>query len=427
MRRGDAFYVTDDRGIAPFEEVLAAWPRATWLDTSTALGITAPTRLPFEQILLSPGVPLSHPLLVVAAAHGIPILSEIEFAARLSRAPLIMITGTNGKSTTTALVAHFLSAAGYKTKACGNFGIPLVEVLADGTAYDALVVEASSFQGETSPTFKPRYAALLNLTPDHLDRYAGMEDYFEAKKRLVRNQDPGDVLVYNAEVPAFIRYARESRAEILPFSSAKRLDHGAFLRGEEAVIRLAGGEETVSLARNPLVGLHHLENILAAVLIARRFGVPAAVMESALASFQGLPHRLEWVGEREGVRFYDDSKATNVGALEMSLASFDEKVILIAGGRDKDSDFRPLAPLIRAKVHAALLIGEAAEKIAAAWRDTGEVVFCKTLDKAVVEGFKRARLLRCPVLLAPACASFDQFRDYKDRGERFRAAVNALC
>lgn len=425
QKKGRSFWIYDDKGPNAFQELRARWPLAKWWNPSDAkvseLGA----------VLTSPGVPSHHPVLEAAHAQGVPIAAELEFAWQESRIPLIAVTGTNGKSTTVALVEHFLQHAGYRAKACGNFGTPLLEVLdqeadSDTRVWDALVVEVSSFQAETSPTFKPRYAALLNVTPDHLDRYASMEAYTAAKLKMIARQDRGDFLIYNAEDPAFFATARQSPATVLPFSSAKSLKRGAYLDGNAVIIAITAQQERISLVGNPLIGLHHLENILAAALLARVFGVPAQTIENALPSFKGLPHRTERVAEKDGVVFYDDSKATNIGALAMSLASFPDKVILIAGGRDKGSDFSTLSALVAAKVARAVLIGEASDKMIEAWGKRIPISRAENMVEAVKRAYAAASVSKRPVVLSPACASFDQFTDYKHRGDVFQQAVRDL-
>ncbi len=432
-RRGTAFWICDDRGEAALQPVLDRFPAGCfWCESPESWNS-------LQTVFASPGVPLSHPILVSARERGIPIESELDLAfvqfgeeearrrARGEAERLFFgITGTNGKSTTVALLAHFLNAAGISAVPCGNFGRPLLDVLEGDDAYRAYGVEVSSFQAETSPHFVPHYAALLNLTPDHLDRYPTIDAYWAAKEQMIARQGPDDFLVYNAEEPRFIACARRAKARAIPFSSAKALPEGAFVNGSQVVLRLAGSESRFSLAGNPLIGLHHLENILAASLLARLAGVDEAVIEGSLPNFRGLPHRVERVGMCDGVVFYDDSKATNVGALEMSLASFDKPVVLIAGGRDKGSDFRPLSALVRGKVRAVYLIGEAAEKIADAWRGVVPVELAETMERAVLAAHALAKRAGDPVLLAPACASFDQFRDYHHRGETFQRLVRDL-
>lgn len=430
--KSQAFYVFDDRGEAAFTAQMLVWTHATWWHA----GADREAFCAVTELLVSPGVPPTHPLVVLARELTLPIIGELEIAASQTKLPLFAITGTNGKSTTVALLSHFLESAGYRAPACGNFGVPVLDILCDASdaqknnaPLDALVVEVSSFQAETSPSFKPKYAALLNLTSDHLDRYPSMDAYLAAKACMVVNQDENDVLVVNAEELAFLNLAKRSRARVFPFSSGKRLPQGAFIVGETLFIRNQGKEERMSLRHNPLMGLHHLENILAAVSLAFLFGVPLSLLEAALATFKGLPHRLVCIAEKDGVRFYDDSKGTNVGALAMSLASFDDKIVLIAGGRDKNGDFASLAPLVKAKVDAVFLIGEAASTIRAAWQSIVkdvEMVDAETMDRAVPLAFKRARLSKYPVVLSPACASFDQFRDYHHRGDVFQQNVERL-
>ena len=292
---------------------------------------------------------------MAARAAGLPVVGELEVAAPFIRRPLLAVSGTNGKTTTTTLLGELLTASGLKTLVGGNIGTPVVSLLARQEAADLLVLEVSSFQLDTASNFHPQAAALLNLTPDHLDRYADYDAYLASKASLFRRQEAGDLQVLNADDPAVAGLDR-GLSRVYYFSATRPLATGAWLNHAALKVRLAGGrEEIFPLAHIRLKGRHNLENIMAALLLALDAGADPDACRDVLATFRGLPHRLELVADLGGVSFYDDSKGTNVGAVATSLAHFDRPVILIAGGRDKDSDFSLLNDLIAARVKALVL------------------------------------------------------------------------
>jgi UDP-N-acetylmuramoylalanine--D-glutamate ligase len=380
-----------------------------------------------DLIVASPGVPLALPVMEAAREHGVPIIAEVELAARFLRGRIAGITGSNGKSTTTALTGAMLSAAGLQARTCGNIGTPLIEVIDEDTPESVYAVELSSFQLEGIISLHPAAAVLVNLSPDHLDRYADYTAYVAAKARIFANQDRDDVAVLNAS-DADSRLVRSAiRAPVRLFSSHAPVEDGAFVRKDELV--LAGGgrvDSLVALGDVPLLGRHNLENILAAALAAVHLGAPVDAVRRAIAGFRALPHRLEPVGRIDGVDYFNDSKATNVASCIKALEALaGRRIFVILGGRDKGGDFTALRPLLSDRAAAVLLIGEAAPAIAEQLAGAVPLVRAGELATAVNDARSSARPGDV-VLLAPGCASFDQYRNYEERGEHFRALVRSL-
>ncbi len=379
-----------------------------------------------DLIVLSPGVDGRLPLMQEGRARGIPVWAEVELAYRLTAAQFVAVTGTNGKSTTVSLLGAMLEQAGFPVVVAGNIGTALCEVVPTLGAAHWVVAELSSFQLEEIVAFRPRVAVLLNLDPDHLDRYAGLEEYYTAKARIFLNQTAEDIAVLNADDPRVRERGRGLRSRVLLFSRTRVVGDGAFLLRGRIVVRRQGQVEALCEPREIRIqGLHNLENSLAAVAAAAAAGAPAAAIATALKRFPGLPHRLELVAERAGVRYVNDSKGTNVGAVVKSLEGYAGGVILIAGGKDKGASYAPLRPLVEGRVKALLLLGQAREKIRAALEGACPIEEVPTLQAAVA----RAAQIGRPgdtVLLSPACASYDMFRDFEERGERFRQAVQEL-
>lgn len=378
-----------------------------------------------DLIVVSPGVDLNIEPVQTAMKTGIRVISEIELAYDFIDAPLIAVTGTNGKTTTTLLTGEMLKEDGRSVGVGGNVGDPLI-LFADGRdRWDVLVAEISSFQLEAIESFRPRLSILLNITEDHLDRYPRYEEYIEAKARIFKNQSSEDLAVLNGDDPVVIRSGDGVRAKKVRFSLREKLDEGAFSDGKTITLRLAGKEESYCLEKTPLKGIHNVENMMAAVTAARLLGCSKTAVETVLNRFEGLEHRLEFVREIGGVRFYNDSKGTNVGSVVKSLQSFSQPVVLIAGGKDKNGDLSPLKELIRSRVKRLILIGEAKERMAEEFSpltDTGEA---GTLEEAVLLAYRTANRGEV-VLLSPACSSFDMFKDYKERGKVFKEAVKCL-
>lgn len=378
----------------------------------------------FHLVVPSPGVRRDHPLLVEAARRGIPIWSEIELASRFLSCPVLAVTGTNGKSTTTVLLGAMLSAAGRRTFVGGNLGTPLIEATGGEGRYDAAVVEVSSFQLEWIESFRAAVAVLLNLTPDHQDRYESLFEYGEAKVRLLETQAEGDCAVLNRDDAWVWEQRHRTAAAVISFGRDP-VGFGSFIDRGEVVVCGAEGLQRYALDESPLCGEHNRENIQAAVTAATAWGVPAEAIRSALRSTRGLPHRLERVCERRGVSYYDDSKGTNVGAVEKSLLSFPDGIVLLLGGHDKGGDFRALRELIRERVARVICFGAAGPKIARQL-DEAPCEVVANLDAAVARAAEVARPGQT-VLLSPGCASFDEFRDYHERGQRFRALAEGLA
>jgi len=375
-----------------------------------------------DLVIPSPGVPQENPLLREAIRRGVEILSEIELAARFHRAPLIAITGTNGKSTTTALAGEMLKAGGFNIFVGGNIGAPLIGFA--GGDWDWGVVEVSSFQLEWVENFRPRLAALLNLTEDHLDRYPDFQAYCAAKERIFAAQDGNDIAVLNRDDPLVWKIKERIRSRVVSFGWT-RVDDGVYATREEIVWRSAGKEERFSLARAKIQGVHNVENLMAAIAAAKTAGVSAQPIQKVIDGFAGLEHRLEFVREKDGVRYFNDSKGTNVGAVVKSLSGFSAPVLLLAGGVDKGGDYAPLEDEIKRTVKKLILFGAAKEKIRASLGHLTDTVVVENLETAVRDAHKSSRPGDV-VLLSPACSSFDMFRDYTERGRRFKALVQEL-
>jgi len=419
--RGTRVRVADARPAAALDADEARPPAGVEL----RLGEDGPQLLAgVDLVVPSPGVPREAPLLRAAVAAGIPVVSEIELAARSLAVPIVAVTGTNGKSTTTTLIGLALARAGRRPFVGGNLGTPLVEAV--GRDVDVAVAEVSSFQLEWVETFRPAAAALLNVTPDHLDRHASFEEYRDLKARIFARQEPSDWAVVNRDDPEVAAIARRCRARVVSFGWEPAAS-GAWVAGDGVVLRLPGAdEERLSLAATRLTGRHNVENILAAATVARLAGASLAAVQEAVDAMEPLPHRLARVGERRGVFFVDDSKATNVGAAAKSLGSVGGPVILLAGGVDKGGSYDALAAAASGRVRLACLFGAARERIAEALGERRiPVERTASLEEAVAAAASAARP-GDTVLLAPACASFDMFADYAARGRAFRAAVEAL-
>ena len=383
------------------------------------------TFLAQDIIVPSPGVPFDMPHLAAAREAGVRVWSEIELAWRFLRGRLVAITGSNGKTTTTSLVAHILETAGIPMLLGGNIGTPLISRVETSSDSTVTVAEVSSFQLEAIDAFHPEVGVLLNLTPDHLDRHVSMEDYARAKARLFENQDAHDAAVLNADDPQVARLA-PSRPHAYWFSRTKRVASGIYLRGDEIVFR-RDGHETILLRRADigLRGEHNVENVLAAAAAAHLAGADARAIAAGVRSFAGVEHRLQFVAEIRGVSFYNDSKATNVDATLKAIDAFAGGLHVILGGKDKGGDFTLLREPLGRRARGVYLIGAAAEKIAAQLDTAAPIEHCGTLDRAIRAAFDRAQP-GDTVLLAPACASFDQFDNFEHRGRVFVQRVREL-
>jgi UDP-N-acetylmuramoylalanine--D-glutamate ligase len=428
LARGVSVAVGDSRPEDAFEDAGALRARGARF----FFGGPAPEFLEgAEWLAVSPGVPPTAPAVTAARAAGIPVLAELEIAWRILEAEAagpnrwVAVTGTNGKSTTTSWIAEILRRAGRPVALAGNIGSPL-SLFTSETAPRDFVCEVSSFQAETLDLFRPDLAVLTNVTPDHLDRYAGMPEYVAAKARLFARQRPGDVAVLNADDPESASVSPPGRRVF--FSRRGRPPaSGAWLQDGELVTDLAGPPRRIlPAARLALPGAHNLENALAAMAAAECLGVPEDALAAALTEFAGLPHRSQLVAESGGVRWVDDSKGTNVDATAKSLEAFAPgTVLLILGGRDKHGDFAALRPLAARNARAILTIGEAAPLIESALAGSAALVRCETLERAVAAAAELARP-GDTVLLSPACASFDQYRNFEHRGEHFAELVRKL-
>jgi UDP-N-acetylmuramoylalanine--D-glutamate ligase len=412
--------------VKPGEEMREAVQELRGMDISTEWGgHRTDTFLNQDTIVVSPGVDLSIEPIQKAIKHGVRVISEIELAYHFIHVPIIAVTGTNGKTTTTLLVGEMLKEDGKKVGVGGNVGEPLV-LFADGKdQWEVLVVEISSFQLEAIEDFRPRISVLLNITEDHLDRYSSYADYIEAKMRIFANQNSGDLAVLNRDDPIVIQFKEKVKAKKVLFSLSERLDEGAFSNGQTISLRLGGKREEYSLAKTPLKGIHNVENMMAALTTARIFDCSKKAIQAVLNRFEGLEHRLEFIREIEGVRFYNDSKGTNVGSVVKSLQSFSEPVILIAGGKDKNGGLSPLKELIQKRVKHLILIGEAKERMNRELGGLTDTVMAKTMEEAVLLAHQKAKAGEV-VLLSPACSSFDMFKDYKERGKVFKESVFRL-
>jgi UDP-N-acetylmuramoylalanine--D-glutamate ligase len=422
--RGARVTVTDKRDAAALGPGLGALPA----DVTRQLGGHArDTFVGADLIVLSPGVP-EIPELAAARAAGVPVTGEIELASRFVSGALIGITGTNGKSTTTTLVGDMMRATGRPTFVGGNLGDPLAEAVGTPAAKPGgvCVVELSSFQLETVARFRPHVAVLLNITADHLDRYADMNGYAAAKARIFAAQTANDNAVVNLDDQLAVAVSGGIPSRRVGFSITRPLDEGAWMTsgGDDGLtVRLPGGQPERYPANVPgLVGRHNQANALAALLASRLAGATPAQARAALLAFRPLAHRMELVADAGGVTYYDDSKGTNVGAVVASLDGFPRRVVLIAGGRDKGGDYGPLAEVLGRVGRAAVLIGEAAEKMQASFAGVVPVERAGTMNDAVAIARRLARPGDA-VVLSPACSSFDMFRDYAHRAEVFRAAV----
>jgi UDP-N-acetylmuramoylalanine--D-glutamate ligase len=377
-----------------------------------------------DVVVTSPGVPRDARLLREARRRAIPVRSEIELAACFVRAPIVAVTGTNGKSTVTVLAADMLKASGLKVFAGGNLGTPLIE--AASGCYDVAVAEISSFQLEWIDTFRPHVGVHLNLSADHLDRYRDLEDYAAAKARLFANQDADDFAVLCRDDPEVWKLAERVRSRVVSFGLSRPDSTPAvWCDGGKIGFAIDGVRGAIDAGGFGLRGTHNLSNAMAAAAAALVAGAEAPAIERALAGFRGLPHRIEIVRDVEGVTYVDDSKGTNVGATVEAIRSFDAPLVLIAGGRDKGGDYGPLCAAARGRVRCAILIGEARERMKQALAGACEVVVVETLTEAVERARRLARRGDV-VLLSPACSSFDQFRDYAERGQVFQELVRSL-
>jgi len=380
-----------------------------------------------DLIVVSPGVPVDAEPLKQARALGQPVIGEIQLASEFLPGPIVAITGSNGKTTTTTLVGEIIAASGFKTLVGGNIGTAAISLAEQATADTTIVLEVSSFQLETIRTFRPKVAVVLNVTPDHLDRHRTFAAYVDAKARIFENQQADDFAVLNADDPTCVDLAKRTSAQVFWFSREREVESGAFIRDGRVIFRARGSAQTVlAVSEIPLKGSHNLENVLAAVCAGALMGCAAEKIRAAIVSFQAVEHRLEYVATIGGVEYYNDSKATNVDATMKALQSFPANIHLILGGKDKGSDYTVLNNLLRERVKSVYTIGAAAEKIQSHIKGTTQIVASGTIESAVKQASSTAQPGDI-VLLAPACASFDQFQNYEHRGRVFKDMVGQLA
>lgn len=422
--RGARVTVSDSK---PPDELQEAIP--TLLDAGIAVETGGHGERTFQGqdlIVVSPGVPVDAPPLVQARALGEKVIGEIELAAQFFPGHIVAITGSNGKTTTTALAGEVIIAGGFPAVVGGNIGTPAISLVEGAGPQTIAVLEVSSFQLETIETFRPWIAVVLNITPDHLDRHRTIDAYTDAKARIFENQRVDDFAVLNADDPTCVKLATRARAQVYWFSRKKEVQKGAYVHDGRLLFRDAKGQKEIMLVSEiPLKGAHNVENALAAVCVGALSGVEAGRIRDAVRIFRAVEHRLEHVATIRGVEYYNDSKATNVDATIKALESFPANIHLILGGKDKGSDYTVLNELLRQRVKRVYTIGGAAAKIESQIQGSVEIVHAETLENAL----KRASDAAQPgdiVLLAPACASFDQFRNYEHRGKVFKNVVKAL-
>ena len=386
-----------------------------------------------QLVVVSPGVPTELDILNAVRARHVPVIGELELAYRFLDAPVLAVTGTNGKSTTVTLIGLLLKEQGKRVFVGGNLGTPLSEAAlkaygsgSQGSPYDYVVAEVSSFQLETIARFRPWIAALLNITPDHLDRYPALAPYVAAKGRIFENQTSDDYALLNYEDERALAFRNGVRAHALGFSQTGSVNEGVFLDGDELVLRFKGQRHSIcKMSEIRIPGAHNVANAMAASMVAHVCGCPPDVMRRVLSTFPGLEHALELIRERNGVRFINDSKGTNVDATMKALESLNRPIVLIAGGKDKGGDFGKLRDVVARRVKQLVLIGEAAPRIHQMLEGLKPISHASSFRDAVEVAAQSARSGEV-VLLSPACASFDMFADYQDRGRQFKALVNGL-
>ncbi|MCX5781580.1 MAG: UDP-N-acetylmuramoyl-L-alanine--D-glutamate ligase [Elusimicrobia bacterium] len=378
-----------------------------------------------DLIIKSPGIHNDIDILKKARRENIPVWGEIEFAYRLIKPKKILaVTGTNGKTTTTTLLGKIFKKAGHKTVVAGNIGHPLAGLVKKIDSNTHVVLEVSSYQLEDSFSFHPNVCSILNITPDHLEHHYSMKNYIKAKKRVFKNQNSKDFCILNYDDPICRKISEACPSKVVFFSRKKILNKGVFYKQGKICVNI-GKLKYKFGAQFKIPGMHNIENILAAVAMASVSNIKPSVIKKAVYSFTGVGHRIEFVSKINGVKYFNDSKGTNVDSARVALESFDKNIWLILGGRDKGSPYKPLSDLIREKVKGVFLIGEAASKIKNELKGTTAIYDVKTMQNAVSKAHAFAKKGDI-VLLSPACASFDQFNDYEDRGRQFKKMVISL-
>jgi len=418
LHRGARVVATDEKPVSPLDGDLRA-ARVVPHDPGILKSI--------ELVIPSPGVPPTNPILREAVRQGIPVWSEIELASRFLKPPMIAITGTNGKTTTTTLIGHILSKSGKKAFVGGNIGAPLIGYVDGPQEDDYAVVEVSSFQLQWIESFHPAVAILLNVTSDHLDYHGSFAAYRLAKEGLFVNQSANDIAILNADDPGTEDLQRRLAARTLLFSSTRVVARGIY--SDDCRLAYAPSpleRETYPLDMIKIPGRHNVENVMAALMAVRSCDCDPLEIIAAVETFPGISHRIEYVGEYRGLSFYDDSKGTNVDAVYRALDTFSKPVVLLMGGRDKEGDFKALLPVLKEKVKRLILFGEARDNIGSIIGGIVGTDYCPTLQ-AGIETAVAASRQGDVILLSPGCASFDEFRDYKARGQFFKDKVKALA
>ncbi len=425
--RGAVVFVSDAAPAEKLQETIAELERHA---IAYECGAHTERLLQSDVLVLSPGVPSEIPIVRQARARGLKVVGEMEVASWLCKGPIIAITGTNGKTTTTALLGRIFDDARRPAVVAGNIGNAFSHVVESMSEEHTAILEVSSFQLDTIETFKPNVSVLLNITPDHLDRYGNsMERYTASKGRVFMNQREGNTIVYNADDPVvhtLVERGVHPAVRKMPFSVSETLSEGAFVRGGKVMVRMAGEErEVIEAGEISIKGVHNLMNAMAATLAATVMNIPTASLRATLRNFKGVEHRLEFVRELHGVTYVNDSKATNVDSVLYALQSFTTPIVLLLGGRDKGNDYTRLLPLVQKHVKAIVAIGESAHKVVAAFAHVKPVQTASTMREAVQHA-AAAATAGDVVLLSPACASFDWFENYEHRGRVFKEEVLTL-
>ena len=426
LQKGTRVVLTDQKSLAELADTLSELP------TGSVEVIAGEYPLvnagDFDLLVVSPGVPLGMPLIQRAFLLGIPVLSELELAYRFAGSPIVAITGTNGKTTTTTLLGEIFKHSGKRVCVGGNIGLPLALEVEKYGPEDIIVAEVSSFQLECIDQFRPRVSLILNFSPDHLDRHGNMENYMAAKARIYENQQATDFAVLNYDDPEVALLGTKTRAKVIFFSRRHKLEEGIFVEDGQITVTFNGTRERVCSVSDVFIkGAHNLENALAAIGAACAMGVPVGVSAKVLREFRGVAHRLELVAEINGVKFINDSKGTNPDASIKALEAYDEPILLLAGGRNKGSDFTKFAHKIKENVRSLIILGECRNEIRKAVEKIGfnDIYEAQSFDDAVRTAADQAKPGEI-VLLSPACASMDMFKNFEERGERFKQVVASL-
>ncbi len=426
ISRGARVVVADEKNLSLENDVLSKLGEDHGQSVELAdYGISALAQV--DAVVPSPGVPPFHPVLKEAVKRCIPVISELELACRYLQTPMIAITGTNGKTTTTSLIGEILSGSGRKVFVGGNIGTPLVEYVTGPQTADCAVVEISSFQLQWVDQFHAFVSILLNTTCDHVNYHGSFEAYRAVKERIFNNQGKQDVAILNADEPDSAVLAESLSSPVFFFSTTKMVERGLYQEKDRLIfLDGEGKQECYPLSMIRLPGAHNVENVMAAILAARACGCSPENVINAISGFSGIAHRIEFTREIGGVKFYDDSKGTNVGAVKRAIETFSDPIILLMGGRDKDGDFETLSALLQERVKALVIFGEARERIQERIGGIVPTVLTPSLKEAIAAA-RRQACAGDVVLLSPGCASFDEFADYKARGRFFKEEVRAFA